>query len=240
LKKPTLEEYVRWCAARLGLRFADVARMAGVSRPTLYKAVRPDADYPNLTTIVAIASAIEMHPLKLLDLLFEENRRGGLQPRSPGDRSAFVRDATYADNDWVMVGDTFRKTWEILNSGTVPWEDRYLVCQDEELAVLSRRGEELYIAPNLVPVTSQVPVPPTEPGGTAQISVDFVAPNIPSTVLSYWKMTYPDGSLCFPEGRGLWAKVRVISLVMEATETPMCCDEIEETWQGYPESEQDA
>ena len=137
-------------------------------------------------------------------------------PRAPGDRSAFLQDVTYADGSPVEAGSRLEKIWAIQNTGDVTWEDRWLTCQDEDLEIRSGDGTPLTVGQNLVPENRSVPLPRTLPGESAEISVVFTAPTTPCTVISYWKMTYADGRLCFPEGHGLWAKVRVVAATMEA------------------------
>ena len=89
---------------------------------------------------------------------------------------------------------------------------------DEEMVVYSRSGEILRLAQPLQPVVPQVPVPTTQPGETVQLSVEFTAPNSPGTVLSYWKMVFADGALCYPAARGVWVKVLVTALAAAGSE----------------------
>ena len=93
----------------------------------------------------------------------------------------------------------------------VPWEDRSLVCVDEEWVVTSLVGERWVIAQRLQPVVKRIAVPYTAPGGIVEMSVDFQAPPSPGTCVSYWKSYFADGSPCFPALEGLSCCVRVIS-----------------------------
>jgi len=117
-----------------------------------------------------------------------------------------------------LPNQVFTKTWAIQNVGKVAWENRFLQCWDDEIVVYSRTGEKLELANNLVPSTSRVSVPFTAPGDVVHICVEFTAPKLPATVLSYWKSVFADGSLCFPKATGLWCKVRVTSMAQNAQE----------------------
>lgn len=218
----TFDTYVRGRSKDLGLSLAELCRRAGMSRQTLYSLGEAGAKLPNLNTVVALAGVLEVHPMRLLHLLFDA---APVHPRARsanrGDRSGFVRDVTYADGELVLPGDRFTKTWELQNVGTVPWEGRFLDCQDEELLVYQRTGEVLHLAGNLMPTTTRVAVPDTAPGEKAQISMRFTAPGTPGTVLSYWKMAFTDGSFCFPPARGVWVKVRVSNLARAAVGASM-------------------
>jgi DNA-binding Xre family transcriptional regulator len=213
----TFDSYVRNRAKGLDLSLSELCRQAGMSRQTLYALGAPGAKLPNLNTVVALAGALEVHPMRLLHLLFDA---APIHPRArganKGDRSAFVRDVTHADGELVLPGDRFTKTWELQNVGTVPWDGRFLDCQDEELLIYQRNGETLHVASNLMPAAPRVAVPTTAPGEKVEVSVQFTAPGTPGTVLSYWKMAFTDGSFCFPRARGLWAKVRVSTLARAA------------------------
>jgi transcriptional regulator with XRE-family HTH domain len=215
-----LEEFIRRRARELGLSLADVCRRAGVGRQTLYELWRAEKQYPSLHTVAAVAAALDVHPLLLLRYLFADAPQGDNAPLE-GDQSSFVRDVTYADNTLVLSNERFRKVWSIQNVGTVPWDDRWLRCMDETLEVFTRDGESLAVAPPLQPVQRQVAVPETEPGETTEVSVDFIAPPTPGgTVISYWKMIDGQGQICFPESRGLWVRVQVVSPTSSADTEP--------------------
>jgi DNA-binding Xre family transcriptional regulator len=213
----TLDSYVRNRARELGISLAELSRRAGMSRQTVHALGKANAKMPNLGTVVTLAGVLEVHPMRLLHLMFDASP---MPPRvrssNAADRSAFVRDVSHADGELVLPGERFTKTWELQNVGTVPWEGRFLDCQDEDLLVYQRSGATLHLAANLMPTHSRVPVPTTPPGEKVEISVQFTAPATPGTVLSYWKMVFADGSFCFPPARGVWVKVRISTLARAA------------------------
>ena len=207
-----LEEYIRIRAREQGYTLAALCKAAGITRQALYETWRPGR-LPRMRTLVALATVLEVHPLWLLKLVFSEQSTDEkpLPPESSRDGSAFIADHSFPDGSPVGIGETFHKVWELQNVGQTPWRDRFLDCQDVELLVYTRDGDRLKLAPPLRPAQWRVPVPATEPGETVMVGVDFTAPDAPGTVLSYWKMAFEDGTLCFPESRGVWVKVQVVA-----------------------------
>ncbi|MBB4918133.1 BTAD domain-containing putative transcriptional regulator [Streptosporangium saharense] len=117
----------------------------------------------------------------------------------PGDRSRLARDVTYPDGSTVRAGETFVKTWQLDNVGTVPWRDRYLYRQwpwdGEDLCQTEHRS---------------VRVPDTDPGGSALVSVEVRAPMEPTRCKVYWKMVDADGNHFMPHLSGIFFDVTVV------------------------------
>lgn len=213
----TLETYVRSRARALGLNLSEVCRRSNISRQTLYSLGR-QSKLPALSTLVSLAEVLQVHPLRLLQLMFDgaPMHRAAMAEQLRDDRSAFGRDVTFPDGSLVLPHERFTKTWEMQNAGKVAWEGRFLQCMDEEIVVFARTGEQLTLANNLQPDAQRIAIPTTLPGETVTLSMTFTAPDTPGTVLSYWKSVFADGTLCFPQARGLWCKVRVTSLASVA------------------------
>jgi Ig-like domain from next to BRCA1 gene len=211
-----LGTYIRRRARQKGMSVSDVCKAAGRSRQTFYTLSEPRERLPDLETLVDFAVAIDVHPMRLVQLVFEDRQGMFCRRRergSPLDASQFVRDVTIPDGTLVMAGAHFVKTWEVQNAGKTVWDDRYLQCMDEELVVVSANdGAELSVSPRLVPEVGRIPVPCTPPGGVVELSVRFKAPPIPGTCVSYWKSVYASGELCFPEAVGLSVQVRVLAM----------------------------
>ena len=217
--KETLESYIRTRASAQGLSLSEVCRRAHISRQTLYTLNQLPRKLPALQTVVSLAEVLHVHPMRLLQLIFDE-----LPPASQdkpknikGDRSAFVQE-TIPDGTLVLYGQRFSKTWELQNVGRVPWEGRYLQCLDDEIVVYTLSGEKLRISENLKPDVQRIPVPVTPPGELVKLTVEFTAPSMPGTFISYWKSVCEDGSSCFPSAQGLSVKVRVNTLATGAFE----------------------
>ncbi|MEU8148649.1 NBR1-Ig-like domain-containing protein [Nonomuraea sp. NPDC048901] len=114
--------------------------------------------------------------------------------RTPAkDDSAFVGDITYPDGSEVRPGSSFKKVWRIRNIGTTSWAGRRLA--------------RINTGPCRSPET--VPIPPTAPGQTADISVQVRAPDKPGNCRIYWKMTDAQGQELFPDKRPVFLDVRV-------------------------------
>jgi hypothetical protein len=175
---------------------------------------------PTLQTIVSLADVLGVHPLRLLRLVFDEmpTKRKVKQRQKLADASVFIGESI-PDGTLVFYGQRFTKTWELQNTGKVPWEGRYLQCMDEQIRVYTLGGEEIQITECLIPDVRRIPVPYTKAGAIVKLSVEFTAPSTPGTCLSYWRSVFADGSLCFPQAQGLSVRVRVNSLVSGGHET---------------------
>lgn len=217
----TLHIFIRNRARTLNLSLSEVCSAANISRQTLYSLEKAPSPLPTLQTVVAVANALQVHPMRLLYLMFDHLPLAGavVNKRGKKDESVFIRDITYSDGELVLPDQTFIKTWEVQNVGKVAWENRYMQCMDEEIVVSTRSGEILKLAQSLRPASTRFAVPYTKPGETVRLSMQFTAPHIPGTVVSYWKSVFEDGSLCFPKAVGLWVKVQITSLATAAVET---------------------
>jgi hypothetical protein len=101
-------------------------------------------------------------------------------PPSSGDNAAWVADVTIPDGTVVTAGSNFTKTWTIQNTGTTTWtKDYQLVYLDGILGTNNLRAVKL--------------TAPVAPGGTVDFSVDFTAPQVDGTYVSYWKMYNASG-----------------------------------------------
>jgi hypothetical protein len=98
----------------------------------------------------------------------------------------------------MKPGAIFFKTWHIRNSGTVAWKDRQL----------ERQGP--ITGPGLITSLRYVPVPDTEPGEAAMISVPLKAPTYDSSSIAYFKMVDANGNICFPDNHQLGLDVLVL------------------------------
>lgn len=127
--------------------------------------------------------------------------------------SSFIGDVTYPDNSPVFVNQVFEKKWAVQNTGEKPWHNVELVCIDEEPDA-RHKGDDRYLALNnrLIPVERKVKVPDTMPGEPAILTVTFIAPPLPCTAFSHWKMIDKDGNLLLPDQKPVWCTVTVINI----------------------------
>ncbi len=115
--------------------------------------------------------------------------------------AAFVEDVTVPDATNFSPGEAFTKTWRIRSAGCAPWPAGSAWAFDS--------GDQMG-APD------GVPVPDTPLDGTADISVDMVAPDTPGTYKGYWQMQDASGA---PFGD----RVFVLIVVPGPTPTPQAC-----------------
>jgi uncharacterized protein YkwD len=123
---------------------------------------------------------------------------GTLQPANAADctnSASFVADVTIPDNTNVAGGTTFTKTWRISNTGTCIWGPDYK---------LTHYSDELLGAP------PSVPLPITNPGQTADISVNLVAPNANGTHRGNFVVENPKGLIMkVGDDSRLWVIINV-------------------------------
>ncbi len=218
--RESLDSYIRSRANELGVSLSELCRRAKISRQTLYTLHQVPDKLPALQTVVSLAEVLHVHPLRLLQLVFDELPLTSQvkQKQALGDQSAFVQE-TVPDGTMVLYGERFAKEWQLQNVGRVPWEGRYLQCMDEEIVVYTRTGETLKIAERLKPDVMRIAVPSTAPGCSVKLTVNFTAPTMSGNFLSYWKSVFEDGTLCFPKAQGLSVMVRVSTMATGAFET---------------------
>jgi len=102
----------------------------------------------------------------------------------------FLADVTVPDNTQMEKGEAFEKTWEVQNIGSCAWP---------EDTVLTFVGGEQMGAPD------SVEVPPVEPGGKKDITVEMQAPEEDGTYTGKWQLASGDTSF----GGQFWVKIVV-------------------------------
>ncbi|MBN1452213.1 MAG: hypothetical protein JW963_14455 [Anaerolineales bacterium] len=127
-------------------------------------------------------------------------------PENPADcvnKATFVSDITIPDNSTVIAGSAFTKTWRVQNAGTCIWWSGY---------TLTHYSEQAMSAP------ASVPLPVTNPGETADISVDLVAPSVAGTYQGNFVIKNPAGLIMQVDNDSrLWL---IISVSSAPTGTP--------------------
>jgi hypothetical protein len=140
---------------------------------------RSPAGKPAVIAATAIGAAAAGAALFawLVPLAAEDDRLPPRQAVSPHDDSLFEGDITYPDGTVVEKGTEFTKVWRIRNTGTVPWQGRYL----------TRLNDTPCQAPE------RVAIRPVQPGESVDISVRVRAATSPGRCKIYWKMTNQAG-----------------------------------------------
>jgi hypothetical protein len=93
------------------------------------------------------------------------------------DRIEFVKDVTYPDNTEVPAGDTFVKTWRLLNAGSCTWSPQY--------ALVFTGGDSMG-TPDYIQLPGYA-----EPGQTMDVSVNLTAPDAIGTYRGDYKLRNP-------------------------------------------------
>ncbi len=85
----------------------------------------------------------------------------------------FQADVTVPDGTRLLPGESFTKTWRLKNTGDCPWDDGF--------GLVHVSGERFG-------VTAPAPVPRTEPGQSADLSVAMQAPMTPGIFRGEWQL----------------------------------------------------
>ena len=121
------------------------------------------------------------------------------------DSSVFVSDVTVPDGTVMAPGQSFVKTWAVMNNGTCAWSTSY------KLAFIS--GEQMD--------GSSVSVPSSVPAGQqAQLSVNLTAPITAGDYTGYWRLQNDKGEFF---GNSVYVTIKVSggsSTSSAATDTP--------------------
>lgn len=99
-------------------------------------------------------------------------------------RAAFIADVTVPDGTAMAPGATFTKTWRLRNDGTCAWG-----YKGSALHRLVFVGGNQLGAPGAI----ELPFPELGPGGTVDLSVTMIAPRVPGTFTSNWRLQVDNG-----------------------------------------------
>lgn len=109
---------------------------------------------------------------------FEQYAEIEVVPAAKRDEATWLADVTVADGTVVLPGRTFLKSWRITNTGNTAWGEGYRLA---------------FFGHNKMNGPDSVPLPPTAPGQTVEVSVSLTAPTEPGTHRSTWKPRNPAG-----------------------------------------------
>jgi hypothetical protein len=90
-----------------------------------------------------------------------------------GDNAKFDQDITIPDGSIIKPGESFNKTWSLINSGTTTWTTDYQL---------------VYVFGPQATVMSVNLTKSVAPGEVIQITVPFVAPTVNGSYVSWWQM----------------------------------------------------
>ena len=118
-----------------------------------------------------------------------------LAPPSPTppctDGLTYLQDLTIPDGSIVVPGELIDKRWQISNSGTCNWDERYKLT---------------HIGGDAMGAATSLPLYPARAGAEVTISIMFTAPQAAGTYESQWQAVNPDG---VPFGSAFYMQVVV-------------------------------
>lgn len=185
----------RWERARDGLAARPPVAATAVS------AVQERGNRRRLMVAVIVVAVLLLGVATLLVMVPGAGTDSAVPPAGPavpGDGSRFIGDITIPDGSSVELGETFVKVWEIQNSGTVVWRQRFL------------QRDDLPASPDGCRTPDRIPVGDTLPNERVKISVTVTAPNKAATCMVKWKMVDPDGRQFFPTARPIYFLVHAV------------------------------
>lgn len=119
----------------------------------------------------------------------------------PCNQASYIADVTVPDNTTFVAGQSFIKTWRIMNTGSCNWTTGY--------SLFFVNGNA-FSAPASVPFTKTV-----KPGETMDVSVSMAAPSTTGDFTSNWMITAPNASVFgvgSTPGVPLTVKIKVITI----------------------------
>jgi hypothetical protein len=129
----------------------------------------------------------------------------------PCNWAQFVADVNYPDSSEVGLSDHFTKTWRLKNIGSCTWTSGYALKFDT--------GDQMG-----APASQQLTTGTVAPGGTIDVSVDLVSPNVAGTYQGFFKLRASDSTV-FGIGddanTAFWVKVVVKAILAPPVAAPV-------------------
>ncbi|MCA9986951.1 MAG: hypothetical protein KDE59_21730 [Anaerolineales bacterium] len=110
----------------------------------------------------------------------------------------FLADATIPPDTRLVSGQKFVKSWRVRNSGGSVWGQRYALLFKGGVAMTER---------------TRLPLPPTEPGAEALLSLELTAPPGPGVFSGHWEAIDPAGR---PFGAPLSLRILSVEAITSA------------------------
>ncbi len=129
----------------------------------------------------------------------------------PCNWAQYVSDVTIQDNWETTPSDHFTKTWRLKNIGSCTWTSGYSLIFDH--------GDQMG-----APASQQLTTGTVEPGGTIDVSVDLLSPNVAGTYQGFFKLRASDSSVfgIGPDAGGaFWVKIVVKAILAPPVVAPV-------------------
>jgi hypothetical protein len=111
-----------------------------------------------------------------------------VSPVARRDDAIFISDVTIPDGTQVEARRQFLKTWRVRNIGDTTWSAGYAIVRADTIEAGIDQGG-----------AAPIRLPFIRPGGTAELSVSFTAPNKPGPYRSTWRLLNAEGTPFGPE-----------------------------------------
>lgn len=145
-----------------------------------------------------------------LEALAEDSPTESHKSAILGYNAFYVKDITYPDGSQVPPGAQFVKTWRVLNSGVMPWNEKTEVCKWTQVQFQGSPVDW-----KLKPLEKKVVCPPLKPGECGNISITFIAPDEPGWYATHWRFCQQGRVF----GNQIWCAVYVTSNANSDTES---------------------
>lgn len=108
------------------------------------------------------------------------------------DSAAMIEDVTIPDNTPMSRGETFTKTWRLLNNGKCDWNGYNIA----------------FLAGDRMGTPDSVPLPPTEAGKSVDVSVELTAPSVDGAYTGFYVIKNDKGeTLPIGTEQAFWLKI---------------------------------
>jgi hypothetical protein len=117
----------------------------------------------------------------------------------PCNAARFISDVTIPDNWATTPSDHFTKTWRLQNAGSCTWTSGYSLVFDH--------GDQMG-----APAAQALTPGTVAPGGTVDVSVNLLSPNLAGTYQGFFKLRASDSSIfgIGPDANtAFWVKIKV-------------------------------
>lgn len=178
-KHPVLFLFLILAAAAMACNLPNSGSADGTETPSAATQIAQTVEM-NLTQTASVAMGtppvITVPPTVTLPALLTATPASATSTPAPApcDRAQFVADVTIPDGTEITAGQTFVKTWRLMNNGTCTWTTNYSLVFDN--------GEAMN-GPVSIPLTASV-----APGQMIDLSVQMKAPDAPGEYRGDWRL----------------------------------------------------
>jgi transcriptional regulator with XRE-family HTH domain len=205
-----LSSYLQRRMKELKLSNIEVARRAKISRQTWHRLLKNDMNESKLSTLMGVSQALDIHFMHLLRLHFnhQENSDSAVKHQiMPPVELGLNNHLQMQDERMCHVGESFIKTWRVINLGKKNWQGMKLLCLDPDT-----RSEAYPNGLCLIAKEREIAIADTKIGESIEVSVQLTAPDTPGRIISDWQIVDNEGNCAAKYGAVLHCIVHVVSI----------------------------